>query len=260
MIEVLVKRTMWTPRILLDAYATAWTIVVGGTAPRAALALLLGQASVECGRNGQSCWNHNVGNVMAFASWTGEAHTLGAAPECGVPGALPAGARQLVSSNIGCAPGKVPYVPRGGSKFRAYDDFVEGCTDKLTVLQRQWPRSIVALAAATDASAATAFVDGLPGYFTADKVSYAASQRSLAAEFLRTVPEAEWPAERSLADTDPAPPLDSSEPTWPGTPTSKSSQRLKAVREPQPTFDGPVGIVVPEGEHTSNLDDGDDTA
>lgn len=34
------------------------------------------------------------------------------------------------------------------------------------------------------------------------------------------------------ADTDPIPPpLDSSEPTWPGTPTSKSQDRMRAVRE-----------------------------
>ncbi len=43
--------------------------------------------------------------------------------------------------------------------------------------------------------------------------------------------------------------------TLPQTPTSKSSQRLQAVREPLGVFDGPTGILVPEGEHDIDLED-----
>ncbi len=57
------------------------------------------------------------------------------------------------------------------------------------------------------------------------------------------------------AKTDPAPPGSDPPDTIPQTPTSRSSQRLKAVREPQPIYEGSPGIVVPEGEHTIDLDD-----
>ncbi len=248
MAEVPVRRTPWTTPAILDAYATAWTLVVGGTAPRAALAALWGQASLECGRDGKSCWNANVGNIMAFASWTGDHHVLRGAPECFPADKVPAG-WTVAPSNIACGPGKVSAVPATGSRFRAYASFVDGCTDKLRVLDRQWPRALLALTAATGADVAGAFVAGLlgpPRYFTGSEIAYAASLRSLAAECLRATAESDWPR---LHDTEPAPAPDNAI-TWPGTPTSKSSQRLRAVREPIAEFDGPVGIVVPEGEHT----------
>jgi hypothetical protein len=256
------KHTPWTTPALLDAYATAWTIVIGGNAPRAALALLWAQASLECGRDGKpGAFGHNVGNLMHFDGREGDYHVLHGAPECGTPGALPAGAIQIAPSatSIKCAPGKVPYLPANGSRFRSYASLVEGCTDKLRVLDKRWPRAIVALQTATDTTAAGRFVDGLlgpPRYFTASETSYAASLRSLMAECLRTS-ESDWPR---LHDTDPAPPLDPDD-TWPGTAQgrrTKSSQSMRAVREPVGTYDGSPEIVIPEAEHTPlHLRDGE---
>jgi hypothetical protein len=232
MAEVPVKRTQWTRAGLLDAYATAWTIVVGGNAPRAALALLHAQATLECGHDGKSCWNANVGNLMSFASWTGDYHVLRGAPECFDAGKVPAG-WTVQPSNIACGPGKVSAVPANGSRFRAYSSFVEGCADKLRVLDRQWPRAIVALGAATGAADAAAFVAGLlgpPRYFTASSTSYAQQVASLASSLLKVAVEADWPTRH---DTDPAP-----------------------APEPQPILDRAPGIVVGEGEHS--IDDMED--
>lgn len=68
-----------------------------------------------------------------------------------------------------------------------------------------------------------------------------------------------WIHDPNRADTEPAPSGSDPPDTIPQTPTSRSSQRLKAVREPLGVFDGRAGIVVPEGEHTpAHLRDKDD--
>jgi hypothetical protein len=240
-------RTTWTTPSLLDAYATAWAIVIGGQAPRIALAILFSQATLECGHGGQSCWNHNVGNIMAFASWTGDAHVLRGAPECFPVGKVPLGWTEQ-PSNIACGPGKVSAVPAKGSRFRAYASFVEGCTDKLRVLSRQWPGAIDALKTATDATAVAPFVAGLvkpSRYFTASEVAYASTIRSLVRNVMAQTTEAEWPAVDAAPDTQPQ------------TPTSRSSQRLRAVNadildwSPQTSAHTVLPNVVP-------LVDGDD--
>lgn len=67
---------------------------------------------------------------------------------------------------------------------------------------------------------------------------------------------AAWSRLRALAgrDTLPAPP-DSDAPTQPGTPTSKSSQRLRALSD-VPIYDGPATpLRAPEAEHTVRLED-----
>lgn len=191
MSEVAATRTPWTPGGLLAAYAQAWRDVLGGEAPREALALLHAQATLECGHSGRSCWNHNVGNLMHFDARQGDWHRLNAAPECATPDRVPANAPVLSSTNIACAPGQVAYVPPGGSRFRAYGSFLEGCADKLRVLDARWPLAVVALRAG--AADAVAFVAGLKGYFTADAAAYARNVRLLAAECLRTTPDVDWP-------------------------------------------------------------------
>lgn len=230
MSEVPVKRTPWTTRELLAAYAEAWRTIVGGEPSRACLALLWAQASLECGRDGKSAYGNNPGNIMAFASWAGDYHVLRGAPECGVPGKLPAGATQIdpAATSIKCGPGLVPYLPAGGSRFRAYPTLLSGCTDKIRVVDRQWPRAIVALSTAIGPDAATAFVEGLKGYFTASPTAYASTLRSLAAECLRTTREDDWPA----PGLSPQPTEGNGPVTAPHTPTSKSSQRLAAVDAP----------------------------
>lgn len=252
--ELPVRRTEWTTRVLLAAYADAWINLFGSVPSRACLALLWAQATLECGHGGRSCWNHNVGNVMAFSSWGGDFHTLRGAPECFPVGKVPAGWREQ-PSNIACGPGKVSAVPEKGSRFRAYASFRDGCADKLRVIDRQWPRAIVALASTADAAA---FVEGLKGYFTASPTAYTATLRSLVTQCMKATPEADWPDARDtdphpLADTDPLPPPPDTDPQ---TPTSRSSQNMRAVDAPiidwSPQFDARPFVE-------SLADDDDDT-
>lgn len=202
-------RTPWTTPDLLAAYAVAWREVLATEPSRAALAILWGQASLECGRGGSACWNHNVGNVRASEN----------EPHCLLPGAyefgatLPPGATQI-QPPVGAAqpPGTVCYLlPAAVQRFRAYASLTEGCAGKLALLLRRWPAAVEALRDAQDHGAATAFVQALRGYFTGDGTQYASSVRSLAAECLRG-PEAQWPqwvvwgddpASDALADTQP---------------------------------------------------------
>ncbi len=214
--EVPAKRTPWTTRDLLAAYADAWRAIVGGEPSRNALALLWAQASLECGRDGRpGAFNHNVGNLMAFSSWQSTYHVLRGAPECYPAGKVPAGWREIPASatSIAIPPGYVAALPLNGSRFRAYASLLDGCTDKLRVLSRQWPRAVAALASASGPEDAPAFVAGLvgpPRYFTASATSYAATLRSLATECLRTVGESAWPSPVSDygPEIDTSPPLD----------------------------------------------------
>ena len=249
--EVERRLTPWTTREILAAYALAWRAVFGSWPSRAALALLWAQASLECGRGGRpGCFSWNVGNLMHFDGREGAYHILRGAPECFPAGKVPAGWTEIPASatSIACAPGKVPAIPNSGSRFRAYDSLFDGCVDKLRVIDRQWPRAIVALASATGPEAASAFVEGLKGYFTANAAAYAATLRSLASECLRTVADADWPHE----DDDPDTLRDS--------PTGKSSQTMKAVREQiaDLSLDSPATLLrAGEGAHTVRVDDVD---
>lgn len=184
-------RTPWTTPDLLAAYAVAWREVLATEPPRAALAILWGQASLECGRGGSACWNHNVGNVRASEN---EPHAL-------LPGAyefgatLPPGATQIPPPPGAAVPPGRPVcylLPAAVQRFRAYASLSEGCAGKLALLLRRWPAAVDALRDAEGAEAATTYVAGLRGYFTGDAGQYASSVRSLAAECLRG-PEAQWP-------------------------------------------------------------------
>lgn len=252
------QQTKWTRAELLAAYADAYRAVLGEEPSRAALAVLWGQATMECGRDGKSCWCHNVGNVRAGEN---EPHCLLAgAYEFAAVGKVPAGA-VIISPPAGAAvPADRPIcylLPAKAQRFRAFDTFADGCRVKLELLARRWPASIEALRLARDQAAARAFVLGLlvpPAYLTGDSSQYSSSILSLAAECLRTTPEAEWP---SVRDTLPAPP-DSDAPTWPGTPEgrAKSSDRLQAVREPIADLSegsAATPLRAGEGEHTVPL-------
>lgn len=194
-------RTPWTTPDLLAAYAVAWREVLVVEPPRAALAILWGQATLECGRGGSSCWCHNVGNVRASAD---EPHAL-------LPGAyefgatLPAGATQIPPPPGAAVPPGRPIcylLPASVQRFRAYSSLSEGCAGKLALLLRRWPAAVDALRDAEGAEAAVQFVAALRGYFTGDAGQYASSVRSLAAECLRG-PESQWPQDRR--DTLPSP-------------------------------------------------------
>jgi hypothetical protein len=235
--QVQARRTPWTTRALLAAYADAWRTVLSGEASPFALALLWAQATLECGRGGQSCWGNNTGNIMSAALWQGDYHVLRNAPECYDPDKLPAGATLLEKTNIACPPGKVAAIPPGGSRFRAYPTLLDGCTDKLRVLARQWPRAIAALKAAAVPDDADAFVLGLvgpPRYFTASSASYARQLKSLSAECMRATPASDWPpAPTDAIDTLPAPP--STVTTPPETPSAIGAATLLRAGEGEHT-------------------------
>ena len=238
--------TRWTDPELLAAYDAAYRAVLGERPSRAALAVLWGQANMECGRGGRSCWCFNVGNLRAGEN---EPHCLLAgAYEFGAT--LPAGATQIAPPAGAVVPPDRPIcylLPARAQRFRAFDSLAEGCEAKLRLLARRWPASIEALRLAKDAAAARAFVLGLlvpPAYLTGDSGQYASSILSLAAECLRR-PEVDWPVDRDTLPSPQMPPPDSDAPTWPGTPTSKSSDRLRAVAA--------TPLRAPEAEHSVKL-------
>jgi hypothetical protein len=241
--EIAAKRTPWKDRELLADYARAWRIVIGGELGRPGLALLRAMACIETGHGGASCYNGNIGNVMPGKLWRGEYHVLKLAPECyDDPDDVPDGGTILTKTNIACEPGQVAAIPPGGSRFRAYASILDGCIDKLRRFDAQWPRAIIALVAATSPASAVEFVAGLltpKRYFSASPASYANGMRDISARFLRTAPDDVWPAL----------PLSQAPDTIPSTPTSKSSQSLRAVNAP--ILDGAATpIRAGEGEHT----------
>lgn len=183
MIEVAKKVTRWTPQELLAALGRAAAPL--GLPPES-IAILAAQATLETGRGGTGCYNFNISNIMG-AGPDGSYHVLTKAPECASPDKVPAGATVLSSTNVVCGPGKVAYLPPGGSKFRAYKSLDEGCDDKIKVLGRTWPAAVSALGRKADLpQMVRAFVDGLlsPRYFSADPPSYRESTLSIAREYL----------------------------------------------------------------------------
>ena len=263
--EVPARLTPWQRRELLAAYAEAWLEVMRVPASRACLAILWAQSTVECGHDGRpGCFNWNVSNIMAFEkAWSGDYHVLRGAPECGDPDNLPAGAYIPSTTNIVCPYDKIPYLPMNGSRFRAYPDLHTACVDKVRVLDRIWPRAIVALSHAKSPADVEAVVMGLigpPRYFTAASLTYGNGLRLLCKTCLETTPEAHWPIGPSdLPSTLPAPPPEVAPVTRPQTPTSRSSQRIPAVDAPilEHPRDGRTQALFShvEGEHTVEPED-----
>ena len=220
--EVPAKHTPWTERDLLQAYADAWR-QLGVEPSRFTLGVCWGQAAIETGIDGPGCFNWNVGNVMGEDPETGAYHVLHKAPECGVnPAAIP-GATVLTSSQVACGPGMQPYLPPGGSRFRAYSDLAAGCRDKLRVLARLWPRALWILSRAQGpddavpyaqalvhgvglpldaasavltlrASSAGMVPAGMRRYMSADEGKYGQDIRWLAGKCMATTPEDAWPS------------------------------------------------------------------
>jgi len=220
--EVPAKRTPWTTPQLLSALASAWRSF-GIEPSRFTLSIGWGQGAIETGRGGFGCFNDNIGNVMGADPETGNYHVLGKAPECAVdPYSIP-GATVLTSSHVACAPGTSPYLPAGGSKFRAYVDLEAGCRDKLRVIARLWPKAFMILSRASGPESAEAFahaliqgvtiplspemvvalvlanapLDAVPiggrKYMTAYPVKYGSDMRSLSKECVEHTPEPSWP-------------------------------------------------------------------
>lgn len=186
--EVTVMQTPWSVPELIESLDHAWSAVGLGDAPWQALAALAAQATIETGRNGASCYRHNISNIMG-ESPEGMFHVLHKAPECALPDHIPAGATVLTSSNVACGPDRVPYLPKGGSKFRAYSSLLLGCEDKVMVLLRIWPKAVAALRRGGDldlSALVLAYVTELvtPRYFTADVPHYQATVASIAKEYV----------------------------------------------------------------------------
>lgn len=250
MTEVPATRTPWSNAALVASMATAWRMVFGEEPGRSTLAKLWAQSALETKR-GASCWGNNPSNIMGADPETGCYHVLGKAPECAVdPYAIP-GATPLASSHVVCAPGTSPYLPAGGSRFRAYPSLVRGCIDKIRVLLALWPEAAEALRAGTVAAFVSGLIRGVddkgnlpaPGrtgrrYMTADPPSYEESMESLVAEILRTLAETDWPKPPIPAADGPI--------TAPQTPKSKSAPRMAAVRPstPPPVHLPPQGATL----------------
>lgn len=186
------KHTPWTLDELFGALDRAFHAIVGVLASAEALATLAGQATIETGRGGKSCYGNNVSNIMG-TSPEGLFHELAAAPECGDPNNLPPGARLAPNAVVVCGEGKVAYIPANPSRFRSYSSLDLGCEDKMSVLLALWPKAIEALLVSdgSDVKAvATAFALALKkpiaknDYHSSDKTSYARFVTSLAAEFI----------------------------------------------------------------------------
>lgn len=190
MSQVPSTRTPWELDELLGSLDRAYLAIVGSYVTVEGLAALAAQATLETGRGGKSCYNHNVSNIMGVSP-EGTFHVLRSAPECAPRDKVPAGATILEHTNVACPPGSVAYLPPGGSRFRAYSTLELACEDKLAVLLSLWPRAVEALGRDTPVEATVAsFVAGLKrpiakaDYFTSDAMSYARSTTSIAREYL----------------------------------------------------------------------------
>jgi hypothetical protein len=191
--------TTWTTLALLDAFAVGFRAVVSVEPSRAALAILWGQANVECSRDGKRCYGFNVGNLRG-TSPAGLYHLLPGAYEFALPGKVPAGATLINPPKGAAVPaGQLCYLlPAKAQKFRAYESFADGATDKIELIARQWPAAINALKIAKGPEAARAYVPALvpqhgPKYFLGDASPYTLSTLSLAGECLRRLTNDAWP-------------------------------------------------------------------
>lgn len=216
MAEVPVRKTPWTLDELLTSYQRAWTAKFGVPLGAAGTCILAAQSTLECGPLGKiGCFGCNPSNIMALGNYAGDYHVLRLAPECGDPNALPADAILPTSVTISCKPGQVAYIPKGGSRFRSYKSFDEGCADKIAVLHAIWPLACDVLYSARDSSDVLAFVNAIlrPRYFSASEITYAKNVASIMDGILASVAPAFWAAFDPAAVVDvPTPTLLSEKP------------------------------------------------
>lgn len=226
-------QTKWTKPQIMGAIARAYQAETGIFPSRKVIAIFWAKFTLECGRDGQSCWNHNVGNVRGayYAGGRGpDGHYVGEGTYC----VLKAAWERRADGSI--------YFP-DVQHFRAYPDFDAGTADCIGVLahqsnfQKAW--AVLTGLDPTPEAYVRAAKEGR--YFTASLEEYMSAVVSLYNECMAKTAEADWPVE--LRDTDPAPGPDAI--TLPGTPTSKSSQKFKALTG-VPIWDGVVPTETPQ--------------
>jgi len=151
--------------------------------------------------------------------------------------------------------GKVCMLPPPDRQgFRAYLSLDEAVADYLETLGRSFRHAWKVLEDEHTDPAAFVLALKADHYFTGSADDYVRNVKSGAAHALEHMPR--------RPDTEPAPPPapDSNAPTWPGTPRSKSSDRIQAVREPIADLSESspaTPLRAEEGEHQVALEEPD---
>lgn len=120
------------------------------------LAMGWAQCSLESGR-GVSVWHHNLGNLMAGSSWTGNTFRLTSLPPPDPPTIL----------------------------FKAHPDFIEGARDYWAYLARKQSSALPWFDAGDVTKACAALKRG--GYFTAELGAYTRGVESLFREYFKRI-------------------------------------------------------------------------
>lgn len=188
-------RTPWTRSDMFAAILSAWNRLESFPPNRCALAIVLGHATIECGRDGIKCWQYNFGNFRGIGP-TGLYTELRGAYEFAEPDQVPPGAI-IIPPPSGSNPpqGSVCYLP-AAQRFRAYEGFKQAADDYLTKISERWPYAMKALRDARVPQDSRSFVIGLVTgvpYFTSDVASYSQSLFLITSELLRTSSSDQWP-------------------------------------------------------------------
>lgn len=141
--------------VLRDAH----THIFGEPPSTHCLAVAWAQCAEEHGR-GRFIWCHNIGNVTAFGSWSGDYYVIHFKP--------------------GTNPNDAPTM-----RFRAHADFIDGARDYWNVLRVHYGHALLVFDSGGAAAAAASLKAA--GYFTAPLEPYARSMVSLYETALRHV-------------------------------------------------------------------------
>ncbi len=150
--------------VLRDAHHA----VVGSFPSQQRLGIAWAQCALEHGR-GAATFCHNLGNITAGKSWTGDYYAYRFTRKENPHDAPPGDAPEFVM------------------KFRAHADFVDGARDYWRMLTGRYASALASFDAGDGAGAAHAL--RARGYYTAPEADYARNMIALYLEFNRKV----WP-------------------------------------------------------------------
>jgi hypothetical protein len=153
-----------TGQQLADAMATVWPLIVGGTAPPAAIRLLLAQSDFETG-TWKYCWNWNFGNAKHIPSDGTDYFVMTAGEGTGANGAN----TNMVSS-----------------MFRSYPTVLEGVKAYLNLLYKSFSSAWQYVMSGDPDS----FVQTLKehGYFRGDLSAYTAGVKARLSKYIGLTP------------------------------------------------------------------------
>jgi hypothetical protein len=173
-LEVPLKQTKWEKAQIFEGVAKAFFDLTGAWPSNEVLAIMWAKFTHECGREGKSCWNHNVGNVRG--TYGGVYTKLAGAWERRADGTV--------------------YYPEN-QRFRAYPDFETGIADCLGVLALQSNfKAAWAVLTGDEPTPEKYVVAAKAGrYFTAALAEYLTPVVSLYNECMRNTQPEEWPIE-----------------------------------------------------------------